>query len=681
MIELVRKIFLKKIVISKKYLNIDFPNQKTKQKMKKILLAGLCFVAFHASAQQWVSTTPQKRNVVLEEFTGINCTWCPAGHVIANQIEASNPGRVFLINIHSGSFAAPSAGQIDLRTPAGTAIDGAAGITGYPSGSVNRNTTPWGQGRNLWTSQAAAILNESSPVNVYVKAYVDFAKRELTTEVEVYYTSASAQSKNYLTVALTQDGILGSQIDGSNANPTNFVNGLYKHNHALRQLLTSGTFGEVIDTTAKDYYKYKKIVTTIPASYNNIEAVLNKLNVVAFVTESAGGSKILSGHGTKVDFDPNLKTDLALKDLTVMPSGYCFTSINPKIEVTNNLDATVTSFDVTATINGVATTKTFIGTLAKNEKTIVDWGSVNVTNNGTFKLSFAGFKNINGGNLFDMDNTNDMANISSFGFKQAAFKTLRAGFESGIPANMVFDLSQNPNMQILTGSSTRYGEFGSASAVVFKLHNSWGTAGKPASIMLGEVDFTDNNDPGIAYYYAYSDGALGGTAPTIDLSVSDNCGATWTKVNTVNCVETGQPTTANTFYDPKAGEYKHVRVSLADYKNKNVLVKITGTPGTNGNALFIDEINVNSFAKLSVENKTAANYAFQITPNPASNFITIETPINAKEVLVSIKDLTGKEVIKTNDLTIDCSKLLGGVYLVELMADGKTSTQKLVINK
>lgn len=649
--------------------------------MKKILLAGLCFAAFHASAQQWVSTTPQKRNVVLEEFTGINCTWCPAGHVIANEIEASNPGRVFLINIHSGSFAAPSAGQIDLRTPAGNAIDAAAGITGYPSGSVNRNTSPWGQGRNLWSSQASAILNESSPVNVYVKAFVDFTTRELTTEVEVYYTSASAQSKNYLTVALTQDGILGSQIDGSNANPGNFVNGLYKHNHALRQLLTSGNFGEVIDTTTKNYYKYKKIVTTIPASYNNIEAVLNKLNVVAFVTESAGGSKILSGYGAKVDFDPNLKTDLALKDLTVMPSGYCFTTVNPKIEVTNNLDATVTSFDVTATINGVQTTKTFTGSLAKNQTTIVDWGTVNVTNNGTFKLSFAGFKNINGGNLFDMDNTNDMANISTFGFKQAAFKSLRAGFESGVPSNMVFDLSQNPNMQILTGSNPKYGEFGSSSAVVFKLHNSWGTAGKPASIIFGEVDFSDNNDPGVAYYYAYSDGALGGTAPTIDLSVSDNCGATWTKVNTVNCVETGQPTTANTFYDPKAGEYKYVRVSLSDYKNKNVLVKITGTPGTHGNALFIDEININSYAKLAVETKTSANQAFQISPNPASNFITIETPINAKEVFVSIKDLTGKEVIKTNDLTIDCSKLIGGVYLVELIADGKTSTQKLVIAK
>jgi len=649
--------------------------------MKKILLLSSLLCSLSAFSQQWVSTTPQKRNVVLEEFTGINCTWCPAGHVIANKMESDNPGKVFLINIHSGSFAAPSAGQIDLRTPAGTAIDGAAGITGYPSGSVNRNTSPWGQSRSLWASQASTILTENSPLNVYVKSYANLTTRVLTTEVEVYYTAASAQSKNYLTVALTQDGILGSQIDGSNANPGNFVNGLYKHNHALRQLLTAGNFGIPIDTTTANYYFYKKIETTIPASYNNIEAALYKMNVVAFVTESANGNKIISGAGAKVDFDPTLKTDLALKDMTVMPTGYCFSTINPKIEVTNNLDATVNSFTVVANVNGVATPKTFTGTLAKGQKTILDWGSVSVTNNGTFKLSFAGFTNINGGNLFDMDNTNDAANTSTFGFKQAAFTTFKAGFESGIPANMTFDLSQNPNMQILVGGTTKYGQFGSNSAVVLKLHNSWNTANLPASIIFGEVDFSANNDPGVSYYYAYSDGALGGTAPTIDLSVSDNCGATWTKVNTVNCVETGQPTTANTFYDPKSGEYKYIRVSLNEYKTKKVLIKITATSGTHGNALFIDEINVNSYTKLSVENKTNTTSAFQIFPNPASNFITIETPINAKEVFVSIKDLTGKEVIKTNDLTIDCAQLTSGVYLVELIADGKSSTQKLVINK
>lgn len=648
--------------------------------MKKLLLAGLCFAAFHASAQQWVSKNPQKKNVVLEEFTGIHCGYCPDGHRIANEMVAANPGKVFLINIHAGGYATPAAGELDLRSAAGTAIDGASGVTGYPAGSVNRSKSPWSEGRGGWTTTASGILSQNSPVNVYVKSYVDFKTRELTTEVEVYYTSASAQAKNYLTVALTQDNILGTQTDYGNYNPTNWVDGKYKHNHVLRQLISSGNFGEAIDTTTSGYYKYKKFVTTIPASYNSVEAVLYNMNVVAFVSESSTGGNILSAAEAKVDFDPTLKTDLALKDVTVMPTGYCFSSINPKVEVTNNTDAVVTSFDVTATVNGIATTKTFTGSLAKGAKTIVDWGTVNVTNTGTFKLAFAGFKNINANNLFDTDNSNDNASTSTFGFKQAAFTTLKAGFESGIPANMAFDLSENPNMQILTGSTTKYGQFGSASAVVLKLHSSWNTANKAASIIFGEVDFSANTDPGVSYYYAYSDGDLGGTAPTIDLNVSTDCGATWTKVNTVNCVETGQPTTANTFYDPKGGEYKYVRVSLSEFKNKKLLVKLTATSGTHGNALFIDEINVNSYTKLAVE-ENSKEVSFEIFPNPATTNFTVVTPTNVKNLSISVKDLTGKEVIRTTESTIDCSTLNNGLYIVQIEANGMVSSKKLNIAK
>ena len=100
--------------------------------MKKILLSimTLSLLAFQAQAQKWVKTTPQNKNVILEEFTGIHCGYCPDGHKIANNIVTSNPGRVFLINIHSGSFAVPAAGEPDFRTDAGTAIDGSAGILG-----------------------------------------------------------------------------------------------------------------------------------------------------------------------------------------------------------------------------------------------------------------------------------------------------------------------------------------------------------------------------------------------------------------------------------------------------------------------------------------------------------------------------------------------------------------------
>ncbi|MEM7521042.1 MAG: hypothetical protein AAF307_08380, partial [Pseudomonadota bacterium] len=46
------------------------------------------------------------------------------------------PGDVVLINIHSGSFASPSGNDPDFRTIHGTLIASAAGIVGYPAGTV-----------------------------------------------------------------------------------------------------------------------------------------------------------------------------------------------------------------------------------------------------------------------------------------------------------------------------------------------------------------------------------------------------------------------------------------------------------------------------------------------------------------------------------------------------------------
>lgn len=88
--------------------------------------------------QTIVSTNPENAKVILEEFTGIYCTYCPEGHAIAEAIQDQNPDDVFIINIHAGSFAAPLPGDPDFRTPWGTALVQQSELIGYPAGTVNR---------------------------------------------------------------------------------------------------------------------------------------------------------------------------------------------------------------------------------------------------------------------------------------------------------------------------------------------------------------------------------------------------------------------------------------------------------------------------------------------------------------------------------------------------------------
>ena len=69
--------------------------------MKKLTFLMLAVLAclLQVNAQQFVSTSTQNRNAIIEEFTGRNCGYCPDGHVIANNIVHSNPGRVWAVNV------------------------------------------------------------------------------------------------------------------------------------------------------------------------------------------------------------------------------------------------------------------------------------------------------------------------------------------------------------------------------------------------------------------------------------------------------------------------------------------------------------------------------------------------------------------------------------------------------
>ncbi|MGZ3930262.1 MAG: hypothetical protein ACXVP0_02600, partial [Bacteroidia bacterium] len=70
--------------------------------MKKQLLslAAIGALSGSAFAQLPVSTAPQNKKAVLEEFTGVYCGYCPDGHQIATGLKNADPTNVVLINVH-----------------------------------------------------------------------------------------------------------------------------------------------------------------------------------------------------------------------------------------------------------------------------------------------------------------------------------------------------------------------------------------------------------------------------------------------------------------------------------------------------------------------------------------------------------------------------------------------------
>jgi len=258
--------------------------------MKKILTLSLLFLAamLAANAQTLVPTTPLNKNVILEIFTGINCTYCPDGHRIAASILDNNPGRVAVIAIHQGQFSTPSGTQPDYRTTFGNALASQAGINGWPMGTVNRHVfsgTKTGMSRGDWAPSSEVILPLVSPVNVGVETSYNSGTRELTVHVELYYTANSSTTTNYINVALIQNHIFGPQTNGGAGNN-------YEHMEMLRYLIT-GQWGDAVTTTTQGSFVERTYTYTIPNAYLNIPCVVENCQVVAFVAESH--QEILSG--------------------------------------------------------------------------------------------------------------------------------------------------------------------------------------------------------------------------------------------------------------------------------------------------------------------------------------------------------------------------------------------------
>ena len=295
--------------------------------------------------QTIVSTSPENKNVVLEEFTGIHCVWCPDGHAIAQAIQNNNPGNVFLINIHTGAFAVPGPGEPDFRVPDGNGIRAFYNVNSYPSGMVNRHIFSGSSpvmGRGSWTGASNQILSQLSYVNVGVEAEVNVTTREMTVHVEAYYTGNSPNSTNKLNVALLQNNTLGPQTGGG-------MGDQYNHMHRLLDLIT-GQWGMDVTTTTTGSFVDETYTYSVPLDINGVPVELADLEVVAFLTETQ--SEIPSGAGafpTYTGFAHANDVYARYVDDIKPQCGYEF---SPKVNIQNVGSDEITEVVINYSVNG-----------------------------------------------------------------------------------------------------------------------------------------------------------------------------------------------------------------------------------------------------------------------------------------------------------------------------------------
>jgi len=254
--------------------------QTKKGPMLKLIPLLFVLLAYGLQAQSLVSEFPEKKSVLLEEFTGINCGWCPGGHQIAKELQNFYGDRFSIINVHSGPYSEPGGGQPDYSTDAGEELMLEMDVPGFPSGSLNRAPATL---QNTWATATEALLNENSPINVGLQStYSNDAIPSLTIDVETFTSQAITNAR--LVVAIIESNIEGPQEDYA----LEVTHSNYPHNHMLRSFLT-GWDGEPLEgiedvgSFSQHTFNYE-----IPESFAS-----NLLSVVAYVLVD---SSVVSAH-------------------------------------------------------------------------------------------------------------------------------------------------------------------------------------------------------------------------------------------------------------------------------------------------------------------------------------------------------------------------------------------------
>lgn len=219
-----------------------------------------------------------ERNALIEDFTGHNCSFCPAAGAVAHGIHESNSARVFVASIHASnttngmsSFQALNSAQgytipfynnesLELGAFFGNSIVN-SGFYGNPAGTISR-TNDAGEyfaGSGLWQGKVDAVLSTLPKVSIKAKVnYYEAPKHGFFLHTEVEKLDNSLTSDLAMVVYMMEDSLIGPQ------NVNNVYTPDYIHRDIFRGTIDGRLWGRNLTadllTNGKYYLDYSAVI-------------------------------------------------------------------------------------------------------------------------------------------------------------------------------------------------------------------------------------------------------------------------------------------------------------------------------------------------------------------------------------------------------------------------------------
>ena len=253
-----------------------------------LLFVGLAFWGCEDKPDDFeISQVPSTftKKVLIEEFTGAWCGYCPDGAYRVKNLINDNDGRVVAVSLHAGN---PTGDAMEIAHT--NYLETTYQNTGFPSGMVDRIAIDGytSLNRGYWEYVANNQLLETAVCGLAIISKVN--GQNATVEVHAGFNSAPNGDDHRLTVYLIEDGVTGTgygydQRNYYNTDPESPFYNLgdpiegYEHNHTLRAVLSESLGNAISSSSLASGGEHIETYTVDLSSYNK-----KNLSIVAFVT-------------------------------------------------------------------------------------------------------------------------------------------------------------------------------------------------------------------------------------------------------------------------------------------------------------------------------------------------------------------------------------------------------------
>jgi hypothetical protein len=216
-------------------------------------------------------------NVLMEEFGGVRCVGCPAGHSLIKELKSIYKEKLVVISVHTGSFSIPyNENKFDYRLPENDQLISELGKPiGYPVATINRKLFDGESSRMLsptqWPGYLAKVVSQKTALKVEILPFYTEGLNRLSFSTNIKLSRDTLLPNLYLSLLLVEDNIMDYQLTPAGKQPD------YVHQNVVRSWFTpsSGILLSKLSTKENLQYTFN---LTIPGLWN-----INNLRIVAIL--------------------------------------------------------------------------------------------------------------------------------------------------------------------------------------------------------------------------------------------------------------------------------------------------------------------------------------------------------------------------------------------------------------